>query len=91
MFLTHESAGMGPAWGESPSCCKQTPQDTAQHLATDVYQRLSSTLCPGLSGPLETPGCPSAGAQWSKPQLDLRIRVGSVVAGLSKGMTAGNS
>lgn len=34
--------------------------------------RLSSTLCPGLSGPLETPGCPSAGAQWSKPQLDLQ-------------------
>lgn len=35
-----------------------TLQNTLQHLATDVCQRLFSTHCPGLS--LQMPGFPSA-------------------------------
>lgn len=37
-------------------------QNTVQHLATDMCQRLLGTHCPELSGPLELPGFPSAGA-----------------------------
>lgn len=72
MHLSHKRVVMEPTLAGIIELLQATLQDTVKHLATDTCQRLFSTHCPELSGPLQMPGFPSAGTRWPKLELGLQ-------------------
>jgi hypothetical protein len=92
MYLTHERGVTEPALAGITDLLQAMLRNTVQHLATDMYQSRFGTRCPELSGPLEMPGFPSAGAQWPKTQLGLQQPgLGNLFLGFHRGQWLGTA